>query len=258
MAKEKLEFHSFSKKELRDIILENKNKKIIFNFLNLYSVYLFRKNLDFKNAIINSKNNLLNAADGITISSLLRINRLIGTEFTKIILNDEKMSKNKKHFFLGGSSSTKQGIKNLIEKFPNLKKNNTYYYNPPYIKENKFSEKEISKITKLINKIKPDFLWIGLGNPKQEIIACELYNKINVKRIFVVGAALDFLVGTKKEAPKIIRKLGGEWLYRFITDFKYSKKKVYRSFIGLIYLPKTVKKFENEKNFIKNPGKKRN
>lgn len=241
--KEKLEFHNFTKEELEKVILKE-DKKIIFNFLNLYSVYLFNKNRIFRNALINSKNKAINTSDGVTISSLLRTNRLIGSEFTKKILSDSKISKNKKHFFLGGDSATEKGINKIIQKFPSLDKNKVYYYNPPYINKSQFPELEIKKIAKLINKFSPDYLWIGLGNPKQEILAYELYNRINVKKIFVIGAALDFIAERKKESPKLVRKIGAEWFYRFVTDFKYSKKKVYRCFIGLLYLPKTIKKNE--------------
>ena len=42
-----------------------------------------------------------------------------------------------------------------------------------------------------------------------------------------VGAALDFLLEKKKQAPNAVKALGIEWLYRLITDFEHSKKKVF-------------------------------
>ena len=43
-------------------------------------------------------------------------------------------------------------------------------------------------------------------------------------------------MGKKKESKSIIQRFGLEWLFRLITDFKHSKKKVWKSFLGLRYL----------------------
>ena len=51
----------------------------------------------------------------------------------------------------------------------------------------------------------------------------DIYKKVKAEKIFNVGAAMDFLTKKKKEAPDLIQKFGLEWLYRLVTDFKYSK-----------------------------------
>jgi len=233
----KIEFISKNKEELKEFILKNQEGKTIFNFLNLYSVYLYKNNKEFRKSIDVMKKNSINLVDSSTISILFRTKRLRGTDFTKFLIKDLELLKNKRHFFIGFEE---KDLKILSETF-GLEKRHLFSYNPPYIKEDKFSKKEIEKIVKLINKNQIDYLWIGVGNPKQEILALDLYDKVNVICIFNTGAAFDFITGKKKESPKIFQKLGIEWLYRFITDFKHSRKKVWRSFIGLIYLPKIVK-----------------
>ncbi len=237
----KLYFETKNKEELKE---ELKTSKRIFNFLNLYSVYLFKKNKDFAKAV--SEKYCINSIDGAMISVFLslkkvkKIKRLRGTDFIRYIMNDEELLKNKRHLFLGSDSANEEGIKNIASNFKKIDLKKVFYYNPPYIKEDKFPEKEIKKICDLINKKKIDYVWVGLGNPKQEIIAKEIFNKTNAKGIFCVGGALDFLSKRKKEAPKIIRKFYLEWFYRLLTDFKHSKKKVWRSFEGLFYMPKTI------------------
>ena len=52
---------------------------------------------------------------------------------------------------------------------------------------------------------------------------------------------MDFITEKKKEAPKFIREIGMEWFYRLITDFRYSRKKVWRSLIGSFYALNIVK-----------------
>ena len=99
-----------------------------------------------------------------------------------------------------------------------------------------FDEKEIKKISVKINSFKPTYVWVGIGNPKQEILASQLFEKTKAAYFFNVGAAIDFILGKKKESPPFFSKIGLEWLYRLITDFKYSRKKVLKSFFGLFYL----------------------
>ncbi|MBR9701500.1 WecB/TagA/CpsF family glycosyltransferase [Candidatus Pacearchaeota archaeon] len=239
-----LSFTPKDKEELREFILNHPGRKTIFNFLNLYSVYLYRKVGGFRKALEELRGNSLTLVDSSTISFIFRAKRIRGTDFTIFLMGNQKLLKKKKHFFLGSDSANDEDIKKISQRF-NLDSGKVFYYNPPYIKGNKFSKKEIQKITNLINENGINYLWVGIGNPKQEILASEIYHKINVNCIFNVGAALDFITGKKKEAPKIVRKLGLEWLYRGVTDFKHSRKKVLGSFLGLMYLPRTVKMRKN-------------
>lgn len=231
-------FTSKSKEKLKDLILEYNQDKIIFNFLNLYSVYLYQKDKEFREAIDSREEDSITLVDGSPIAVFLKAKRLRGTDFSRFLINDLSLLNNKKHFFIG---LTEDEL-NLISNKSLLNRNDLYAYNPSYITSNKFSNEEIDKIAKLINKSNVDYLWVGVGNPKQEILASDLYDKVNVNFIFNVGAAFDFILEKKKEAPRLIQELGIEWLYRFITDFKHSYIKVYKSLIGLFYLPKIARK----------------
>jgi len=231
---QKLIFQSKNKKDLFEFLKLDKQKRVV-NFLNLHDIYQFNKEPIFKKSF--SKNKNINVMDGFVISAYLslsnskKISRIRGPAFTKDFLSTPNLSKTKKHFFIG---LEKPDLKKLQKKFSHLKKVSAY--NPPYIKELKFPDKEIKRIISLINKTKPDYVWVGIGCPKQNILSAELSEKTNAQYFMNVGAALDFLLGKKEEAPLIIRKLGVEWLYRLITDFKHSKKKVWRSLMGLKYL----------------------
>lgn len=69
-----------------------------------------------------------------------------------------------------------------------------------------------------INASKPDVLFVALGAPKQEIWIHNNSKDLNAKVMIGVGGALDYLSGNVKRAPKIMRKLGMEWLFRLLTD----------------------------------------
>ena len=241
--KQKIIFQYKSTNEVFDFLKTNK-KRATFNFLNLHDLYHANKEPSFKISILEKQN--INFIDGFVISAYLsifnlrKVSRTSGPVLTKNILFNKELSQNKKHFFLGPE---KKDIEALQKKIPHLKKISSY--NPPYIKNLNFPKEEIEKIAKLINKEKPDYVWVGIGCPKQNLLSSALIPETTAQYFFNVGAALDFVLGKKKQAPLIIRKLGIEWLYRLVTDFKYSKKKVWRSLMGMKYL-KDIQKRKNK------------
>ncbi len=229
-----------SKFDFEKFFEENNQNRFIFNFLNQHDLYMFNEEKLFRESLLNKYN--LNFIDGFLISAFLsfktfrKIKRIRGPFFTRNFFEKERWNKKKKHFFIGLG---KEDLKKLKVKFSHLK--NLSAYNPPYIKNLKFSKDEVNEISKLINNFKPDYVWVCIGSPKQNILSADLFNKTKAKYFFNVGAALDFVLEKKKEAPKFIRTVGLEWFYRFATDFKYSRKKVWRSLIGLKYLIGGVK-----------------
>jgi len=230
----KIIFQSKNEEDLFKFLQKNKQRHIL-NFLNLHDIYQSNKEPTFKKTLFKNEN--INFIDGFVISvylsliKLKKIPRKRGPTFTKNFFSNVVLSGNKKHFFIG---LEKEDLKKLQKKIPHIK--NLVSYNPPYIKEIKFPKREIKKMSKLINNFNPNYVWIGIGCPKQNILSFNLFSKTHAQYFMNVGAALDFLLEKKKQAPPIIRKLGIEWLYRLITDFKYSRKKVWKSLIGLRYL----------------------
>ena len=69
-----------------------------------------------------------------------------------------------------------------------------------------------------INAAEPDFVWVGLGMPKQEKWMVEHLGKIDATALIGVGAAFDFHAGTKPRAPVWMQHAGLEWLFRLLTE----------------------------------------
>jgi len=69
-----------------------------------------------------------------------------------------------------------------------------------------------------INDARPDFVWVGLGMPKQEKWMVGHLGKINATALIGVGAAFDFHAGTKPRAPIWMQHAGLEWLFRLMTE----------------------------------------
>lgn len=211
--------------------------KTIFNFLNQNDLYHLRKNPDFRESIL--LKNSTNFIDGFIISAALsikkmkKIRRMTGPVFTREILGEPEISKNSKHFFIG--LETKEA--NEISRVYGISTSKTDFYNPPFIQGDKFPEKEIKKMADKINSFDPDFLWVGVGSPKQNILVKDLFKRISVKKILKinVGAALNFAIGKEKPAPKIVRIIGIEWFYRLVKDFKKTRIKAWRSLVAIRY-----------------------
>ena len=98
----------------------------------------------------------------------------------------------------------------------------------------------ISKIEENLNKINPDFIWVGLGAPKQEIWMSEHKNKVNGLMIGV-GAGFDYHAENISRAPKWMQRMSLEWLYRLCQDPKRLFKRYFKTnlkFIKLLSLNK--------------------
>jgi len=62
-----------------------------------------------------------------------------------------------------------------------------------------------------------DVVWLGVGSPKQDFLAAKIAQHCNSNTI-AVGAAFDFIAGTKTSAPVIIQKLSLEWFFRLLQE----------------------------------------
>ncbi len=69
-----------------------------------------------------------------------------------------------------------------------------------------------------INQKKPDLLFVAFGMGKQEKFIADNWSQLRVKLAMGVGGAFDYLSGRVKWAPKWVRKLGFEWIYRLFQE----------------------------------------
>lgn len=60
-------------------------------------------------------------------------------------------------------------------------------------------------------------VWVGLGTPKQDVEVARLASSLPVTAL-AVGAAFDFLAGTKAQAPAWVQRSGLEWAFRLASE----------------------------------------
>ena len=65
---------------------------------------------------------------------------------------------------------------------------------------------------------RPDVVWVGLGMPKQELWMVRNRDLLPGVALVGVGAAFDFIAGTKKQAPAWMQRAGLEWLHRLLHE----------------------------------------
>jgi len=207
---------------------------------NAYSLVLMQKDKEFKD-ITNSAS--LIVTDG---KLLVWISRLYGEPISERVAGPDlvyelcKISAKKGYnlFFLGSNPTTlRKIVENLKKMFPSVKIAGVH--SPPFKRQ--FSEREDEKMMALINKVRPDVLFVGLGAPKQERWIWEHKDKLRVPVSIGVGAAFDFVAGTVKRAPKWMQRCGLEWLFRLCQE----PRRLWRRYLigNLIFLWLVLKEF---------------
>ncbi len=121
-----------------------------------------------------------------------------------------------RHYFYGGSEATCRRLAEKLQRqFPRLQI--AGQYSPPF---RDIHGRETQEVIDRINAGNPDILWVGLGAPKQDYWMFYHRDKLDVPVMIGVGAAFDFLAGTKVQAPVWIQRSGFEWLFRLCCEPK--------------------------------------
>ena len=155
------------------------------------------------------------------------INNVIpGSDLTKYML-EKSIIRSEKIMVVG---STKNDIEIIRDKYDLT---NLSHYEPPmgFI----HSDDEIDKTIDNVMKAKPSYLFLALGFPRQEMLACRLKQRIDFNCLaFCIGASIDFLTGKQKRAPKVWQYAKLEWLYRFTRQPKRLFRRYFLESWGLV------------------------
>lgn len=223
----------FDHQKLEEIVEQTaKQDKGYCCFVDLTSLVYSYKNLDFREVLNNS---LINSCDGSYIalysSKVHQENNhaYIGPEFfEKFIYNEGS------HLILGSTYMVFNKIKTKILK----NKGNVEHLSYLDVPFKKIDDFDFEEIGKEVNKIKPNYIWVSLGAPKQEYFMSKLLPFLDKGIMLGVGAALNYFSGEIREIPEWTKKIKVVWIYRFITEPKKQAKRLKSIFLTF---PKMIK-----------------
>jgi N-acetylglucosaminyldiphosphoundecaprenol N-acetyl-beta-D-mannosaminyltransferase len=205
--------------DLAGLCKSKKNQPILINFINAFSYYNYFNNEDFRKSMDDG----VNLADGISIVFLSYIynrkspSRITGSDAFGYFLKDAN-SFNKKVLFIGSNHTTKKLFKRKMNYYyPDV----IFQYISPSYFPDAMCNQENQLILEKINEFKPEYIFVGLSAPKQEIWSSKNKDAFNgVEYVLNVGAAFDFFAGTETRAPVFIRKIGLEGVFRTLMNPK--------------------------------------
>ena len=213
-----MNFHSLNKStaiKLLKLDIDTDIKHQHISITNTEAIYFGSKNLEHYNYINNSKFSLCDGI-GVKIGGFFKGKKIIRYNGPKIFndIIDEGQNFDWTHYFYGGVPEVVEDLKiKCLKKFPKSKI--VGVYSPPF---RKLNNQEKNDILNDINKCNPNFIWVGLGLPKQENWIMDNINKINVNFAIGVGAVFDTQTGNIKRAPIFLQRIGLEWLYRVMAE----------------------------------------
>ncbi len=90
-----------------------------------------------------------------------------------------------------------------------------------------FDDADSMKIVERVEALKLDVLLVGLGSPKQEKWVDTYIRPEHARLVFCVGALFDFVGKAVPRAPRILRRMRLEWMFRLLME----PKRLWRRYI---------------------------
>lgn len=157
--------------------------------------------------------------DGVPLVYFLRA---IGKRRTQRVYGPDLMRKmtavsgqrGYRQFYYGGDVGVAEKLREtLVRSVPGLQVVGTIC--PPF---RQMTPEEDRAVIDAINAARPHIIWVGLSTPKQERWMAEHRGRIDAPVMIGVGAAFDFIAGTKRQAPKWMQRHALEWLFRLCSE----------------------------------------
>jgi N-acetylglucosaminyldiphosphoundecaprenol N-acetyl-beta-D-mannosaminyltransferase len=154
-----------------------------------------------------------------------RVERVYGPDLMRAI-SARSPTHGYRHFYFGGAPGIADRLAaSLAAANPGLNVVGTLC--PPF---RAFTPEEDADMVARINSTAPDIVWVGLSTPKQEYWMASHIHQINASVLIGVGAAFDFLAGTKRQAPTWMQRNGLEWLFRLCTE----PRRLWRRYLHIV------------------------
>jgi N-acetylglucosaminyldiphosphoundecaprenol N-acetyl-beta-D-mannosaminyltransferase len=119
-----------------------------------------------------------------------------------------------RHFLFGSTPAVLEALRSSLERsFPGVQIVGAH--SPPFSEP---TTEQRDHAVNLVRDSKADIVWVGLSTPKQERWMAAHADTLSPAVLIGVGAAFDFLAGTKPQAPDWMKRAGLEWSFRLLTE----------------------------------------
>jgi len=142
-------------------------------------------------------------------------------------------------FLLGSAPKVaEKAMKNIRAEVPGIKfKGACHGY---------FQKEKTAGVLATIKEAAPDILLVGMGVPIQEKFARNHLTELNVPVTWCVGALFEYFAGETPRAPRWIRRIGMEWLFRLTME----PRRLWKRYLlgNLCFIGKTLRaRLKNKK-----------
>ena len=210
--------------DMQQLISHIENKKVMLFSVNAEILMKASKNVsDIMNRHIAYADGF-GAVKALEQKGCMNVHRIPGCELW-LRLIEQNQAKNKSFYLIGATEDVIQRtVFKLKDTYPLIK---IVGYRNGYIN----TETERQDIKNDIMHTRPDFIFIAMGFPEQELLMNELYT-CHPAVYLNLGGSFDVFIHKVSRAPKWMQKLGMEWFYRFITHpSRYKRQIVYLYFL---------------------------
>jgi N-acetylglucosaminyldiphosphoundecaprenol N-acetyl-beta-D-mannosaminyltransferase len=203
---------------LIDVALDGPRLPMDVHLCNAYTLAIADKDQSFRNMLNESG---LNLADGMSVVWANRLlhrggqaptGRVYGPDLFLDIFRAGTEYR-LRHYLLGSTPEVLTNLSaNLRRLFPGVQIVGTE--SPPY---RDLTDIERGDQLDRIVTSRAQLVWVGLGTPKQDVEVAWLAHQRAL--VFVaVGAAFDFVAGSKRQAPAWMQRMGLEWIFRLLSE----------------------------------------
>ncbi len=141
--------------------------------------------------------------------------RVYGPTFMRLFLAD--LPAGYSHYLLCGSEECGARLRSTFEKLnPSLKFAGAFHGSCQ--PDGRLDPERENEVLAEINRLSPDFIWVGFGTPKQQAWVKRYKDRIQRGVILTVGFAFDVNAGMKPDAPPWMQRFGLTWIFRLASE----------------------------------------
>jgi N-acetylglucosaminyldiphosphoundecaprenol N-acetyl-beta-D-mannosaminyltransferase/alpha-1,3-mannosyltransferase len=183
----------------------------VFAFCNMHSCNLARRSPAFASAL--GRAIVFNDGLGIDIASRILFgapfpDNVNGTDLTPAVL--AALDRPTAVFLLGSPPGVAERAARVLEsRFPQVRVVGCQH--------GFFSPSEDGEVADRVRATGAELVLAGMGNPRQELWAVAMALRTGAV-VLCIGAFLDFASGRVSRAPRFVRAVRGEWLYRLALE----------------------------------------